>query len=76
MLPGDPVDDLRRALEALKQSDPEGWPESLVSMAGAVAELDPGALDLLADAAVQMAGTAHRLAQEAAEDEPGDPEQN
>ncbi len=77
MLPGDPVDDLRRAMEALKLSDPDGWPESVAMVAGAVAGLDSGLLDLLADASVQVAATAHRMAQEAADEiPPGNPEQN
>ena len=77
MLPRDPVDDLRRAMEALKRSDPEGWPESVAIVAGAVAGLDSGLLDLLADASVQVAATAHRLAQDSADEiRPSNPEQN
>lgn len=69
MVAQDPVEQMRSALLALKASDPDGWPESLVRLAGIVANLDPRHLDLLADAAVQMAATAHQMATERAEDE-------
>lgn len=65
----DPVEQTRAALLALKAPDPDGWPESLVRLAGVVAGLDPGPMDLLADAAVQMAATAHQLAHEQAADD-------
>jgi hypothetical protein len=70
MLPSDPIDDLRRAMMALKRANPEGWPESVATVAGAVAGLDTVQLDLLADSAVQVAATAHLLAQDADDEMP------
>lgn len=69
MVAQDPVEQMRAALLALKSSDPDGWPESLVRLAGIVADLDPRPLELLADAAVQMAATAHQMANERVADD-------
>lgn len=63
---------LREAISAVRVSDPEGWPETVVSVTAGVAGLDVGAMNLLADAAAMAAGTAHELSLEAAEeDDPG-----
>ena len=48
------------AIRALMESDPEGWPELLASVAGIACEQDCGSLDLLADASVQVAARAHK----------------
>lgn len=75
----DPVIQVRSALELelLRESDPDRWPESLARIAGVVAVMDVGPLDLLADTTVQVAGMAHQLAQERAEEAgTGDPLDN
>ena len=62
------VDRVRDALEDFMRCRPEDWPELLPGIAGGVCRLNPLAMDLLADAAVQIAATAHRLALEAADE--------
>jgi hypothetical protein len=69
----DLVQQLNRAMQALAAEDPDGWPETVVSVAAGVAGLDVGTMNLLADAATMAAGTAHELAQEAAEEAGDDP---
>jgi len=59
---------LRDAIVNLIRCEPERWPEILAEQAGAACHLSPGALNLLADAAVQVAATAHRLTQEMEDD--------
>ena len=58
---------VRDALEDLMRCRPDDWPELLPGIAGGVCGLNPVLMDLLADATVQAAGTAHRLAQQHAE---------
>lgn len=62
------VDRVRDALEDLMRCRPEDWPELLPGIAGGVCRLNPLMMDLLADAAVQVAATAHQLALEAEDD--------
>lgn len=54
-------DPLREAIVDLIRCEPERWPELLATQAGAACHLDVGALNLLADAAVQVAATVHTL---------------
>ena len=65
---------VRDALEDLIRCRPDDWPELLPGIDGGVCGLNPFLMDLLADAAVQVAGTAHRLAQECAEEDEEDAE--
>ena len=65
---------VREALADLMTVYPERWPEVLAGLAGGVCQMDVGALNLLADAAVEVAGMAHRMTQEL--DEERDPEEN
>lgn len=48
------------AIRALMESDPDGWPEHLASVAGIACGQNCENLDLLADAAVQVAARAHK----------------
>lgn len=65
---------VRDALEDLMRCHPDDWPELLPGIAGGLCGLDPFQMNLLADAAVQVAGTAHRLAQERAEEDESEDE--
>ena len=59
------------AIKVLIEADPDGWPEHLAHAAGAACGLQCGSLDLLADAATQIAGMAHRLEAERRDEEEG-----
>lgn len=60
-----------QAVRALMAADPEGWPEHLAHVAGAACGLHCESMDLLVDAANQVAGMAHRLEAERREAEDG-----
>ena len=60
-----------QAIKALMEADPEGWPEHLAHVAGAACGLHCWSMDLLADAATQVAGMAHRLEAERRDEEDG-----
>lgn len=60
-----------QAIKVLMEADPEGWPEHLAEVAGAACGLQCWSMDLLADAATQVAGMAHRLEGERRDEEDG-----
>ena len=65
---------VKAALEELRLADPDGWPETLVSLTAGFCDLDVGSLSLLADAATMVAAEAHQLEIERIEDEGTDDE--
>lgn len=72
MIPEHVAQQVRAALEALREEDPEGWPEALVSIAAGFCHLDQLNLSLLADAAVMAASSAAQLEEERMEEEEGE----
>lgn len=60
---------LLQAIEDLMRVEPDRWPEIVAQLSGAACHLNPGQLSLLADAATQVAATAHQLQQEAQEED-------
>ena len=60
-----------QAIKVLMEADPEGWPEHLAEVAGAACALQCWSMDLLADAATQVAGMAHRLETERRDEQDG-----
>lgn len=56
---------LRQAIVDLIRCRPEDWPEIVANQAGVACGLNTWALDLLADASVQVAATAHQFQNEA-----------
>lgn len=55
---------LREGITDLMRCRPDDWPEILAAQAGAACFMDPWPLDLLADAADQIATTARILTDE------------
>lgn len=64
MIPAQVAQQARVALEVLREEDPEGWPEALVSITAGFCHLDQVELSLLADAAVMAASSAAQLEEE------------
>ena len=59
---------IRETIIDLIRCRPDDWPEILAAQAGAACGMNIPALNLLADASVQVAATAHRLAMEGHEE--------
>ena len=58
-------------MEQLRDTDPEGWPETVAKLVGVVGGMDTTTMDLMCDATTQVAAIAHQLSREQ-EDEEGD----
>jgi hypothetical protein len=74
MVPPEVAEQVKAALEKLRLADPDGWPETLVSLTAGFCELDVGTLNLLADASVTVAAEVHQFELERIEDEGTDDE--
>ena len=73
-VPDQVAQQVKAALAELQRVDPEGWPETLVSITAGSCALDVGSLNLLADAATQAAAEAHQLEMERIEEDDTDEE--